>query len=702
MTRGAKRKLKPPRGAFSRRGFIRALGGLPIIRGGDWLPPRWKEEDRMHLPRRVLYYGVDAPLPEQIPLRAGPLSLVFEAGDLRCIRLGGREILRRVYVAIRDRNWGTVPPRLSNLNKETGPDSFRISYDVENLEGDIDFFWKGTIVGTADGTITFSMDGEARSTFLKSRVGFCVLHPIRECAGQPCVVENSDGKREPATFPRYISPQQPFLDLRAISHEVLSGVTAEVRFEGDVFETEDQRNWTDASYKTYCTPLRLPFPVELKAGTKVSQSITLNLKSAVPPPPAKADEKVITFSMRDAQPVALPRLGLGMATHAQALSLRAIERLRALHLAHFRVDLDLTQASFPAQLHRAKAVAGELGVPLEIAVFLSDAAESELQALRAILDPLKPEVAAWLIFHVAEESTSEKWVRLARQTLADFDPRAKMSAGTNAYFAQLNRGRPVAGAWNLVNYSVNPQVHAFDNASMVENLEGQASTVESARQFVGGAQIAVTPVTLRPRFNPDATGPQPAPAPGELPAQVDVRQMSLFGAAWTAGSIKCLAESGAYSATYYEITGWRGVMETESGSPNPAKFQSLPGAVFPLYHVLADVGEFAGGEVLPSTSDTPLTIDGLVLRKGSKVRTVLVNFTDQEQNVRVIAANLGDSLVLKSLDETNVEVAMTSPESFRKEPGREVEITRQHVEIELRPFAIVRIDRARAQTAPGS
>ena len=696
MTTGVKRMLKWPGRVFSRRGFLRALGSLPIIGGGRWLPLGWGKEEKSHLPRRVLYYGVDAPLPEQIPLRAGPLSLVFEAGDLRHIRLGEREILRRVYVAIRDRNWGTVLPRLSNLKKEMGEDSFRISYDVENQQGDIDFFWKATIIGATDGSITFAMDGEARSTFLKNRVGFCVLHPIRECAGQPCVIEHSGGQREQATFPRYISPQQPFLDMRSISHEALPGVTAEVRFEGDVFEMEDQRNWTDASYKTYCTPLRLPFPVELKAGTKLSQSITLNLKGGVPTSQARADDKVITFTIRDALPVAVPRLGLGMATHGQALSQRAIERLLALHLAHLRVDLDLTQTSFQAQLHWATAEAGELHVPLEIAIFLSDAAESELQNLRAILDQLKPPVAAWLIFHVAEKSTSERWVKLARQALADFDPLAKIGTGTNAYFAQLNRGRPVGGGWNLVNYSINPEVHAFDNASMVENLEGQASTVESARQFVGSVQIAVTPVTLRPRFNPDATGPQPAPAAGELPPQVDVRQMSLFGAGWTAGSIKYLAESGVYSVSYYETTGWRGVMETESGPPNPTKFQSLPGVVFPIYHVLADVGEFAGGEVLPSTSNTPLTVDGLVLRKGNKLRIVLVNFTDQDQTVRISAANLGNSLLLKSLDETCVEMAMTSPESFRKEPGRELKISRHQVETKLRPYAVVRIDQTRA------
>ncbi len=38
---------------------------------------------------------------------------------------------------------------------------------------------------------------------------------------------------------------------------------------------EDQRNWTDASYKTYSTPLALPFPVEIRAGETVEQTVTL-------------------------------------------------------------------------------------------------------------------------------------------------------------------------------------------------------------------------------------------------------------------------------------------------------------------------------------------------------------------------------------------------------------------------------------------
>ena len=34
-------------------------------------------------------------------------------------------------------------------------------------------------------------------------------------------------------------------------------------FNGETFEMEDQRNWTDASFKTYCTPLSLPYPIKI-------------------------------------------------------------------------------------------------------------------------------------------------------------------------------------------------------------------------------------------------------------------------------------------------------------------------------------------------------------------------------------------------------------------------------------------------------
>jgi D-apionolactonase len=657
------------------------------------------------LPKNVLYYGVDAPLPEQIALRAGALSLIYENGDLRYIRLGQREVLRRVYVALRDNNWGTVPPVLSHVQIAQADDAFQISYEVENRQGEIDFCWRGSITGDARGTIRFTMSGEARSTFLRNRIGFCILHPSDECAGAPCRIEHVDGTIETTRFPHYIAPQAlvdgiihpvyPFADMRAISHEIQPGVWAEVRCEGETFEMEDQRNWTDASFKTYGTPLRLPFPVQVEQGTRISQSVTLTLNDEG----RRTNDEGRTTAVRDhssfgvrlsSRAVPLPRIGLGVASHGQPLSARELDRLRALNLAHLRVDLNLAIGDYDVRLRQATEQARALGVSLEVALTLSDAAAGELAALADLLMKIKPPIYAWLIFHAGAHSTAEHWVRLARTYLTSYNPTALFGGGTNANFTELNRARPPIDALDLVCYSINPQVHAFDNASLAETLAAQAATVASARQFAGELPLAITPITLLPRFNPNATAPESAPAPGELPRQVDVRQMSLFGAGWTAGSLKYLCASGAASLTYYETSGWRGVMELENGAPLPDRFRSLPGGVFPLYHVLADIGEFAGGEVVDADSSHPLRLEGLVLHKNTATRIVIASLIATPQHVHI--QHGGRAVRVRLLDQRNAEAAMRDPEQFRAQAGELRDTPDGTITLELLPYAIVRID----------
>jgi hypothetical protein len=171
---------------------------------------------------------------------------------------------------------------------------------------------------------------------------------------------------------------------------------------------------------------------------------------------------------------------------------------------------------------------------------------------------------------------------------------------------------------------------------------------------------------------------------------VDVRQMSLLGAGWTAGSLKYLAESSVHSVTYYETTGWRGVMETDAGSPLPEKFHSLPCAVFPLYHVLVDAGEFAGGEVIPTRSSDTLRADGLALRQGDRMRVIVANLSAEPQ--RVAVKNLSEQVRVRHLDETNVEQAMRSPEGFRAQPGELRPTSAGTLELSLLPYAAARID----------
>ena len=652
------------------------------------------------LSTNVLYYGKADPLPEQIALRAGPLTMLYENGDLRYLKLGEHEIVRRLYVAIRDRNWNTAANQLSAVQMAIADDHFQISYTCTNQLADIDFVWQGTLIGAADGTITCTLAGQARSTFQRNRIGFCLLHPP-SIAGAKARISHVDGNRQEHHFPVHIAPQliidgiikpvSPFDEMRAVAHEVVPGLWAEVTFGGETFEMEDQRNWTDASYKTYGTPLRLPFPVTVTQGTKIEQTVKIAVSGQLPAtaqhPPATNQPALITFTV-GTQQIPLPKLGLGVASHGQPLQTGEIEWLRRLQLAHLRVDLHLADPNYHKALSQATAEAKALGLQLEVAVHLSDQAEAELAALVTLLNAIQPPVACWLILRQGEKTTTAPWVELARIHLTSYDPTVPIGAGTNVYFTELNSRRPPIEVLDVVAYAINPQVHAFDNASLVETLAAQAITATSARQFCGKLGLVVSPITLQPRFNPNATGPEAQPAPGELPPQVDPRQMSLFGAGWTLGSIKQLAETGEVaSITYYETTGWRGVMESAQGSPLPQQFPSLPGGVFPLYHLLADVGEFAGGEVLQSKSSEPLKVEGLVLQKDERRRVLLANFTGQAQ--RVTLTGLAGRATLRRLDAENVVQALLEPGTYRA--GSEP-VTSLANDLTLPPFGLICLD----------
>jgi hypothetical protein len=636
------------------------------------------------------YYGSPGPLPARRRLRAGPLALEYEAGDLRYVRLGDREVVRRWYAAVRDPNWSTVPARLSGEHVEAGPDHFRVEYRTHHQQGEIDFAWAGSITGTAEGTIAFHMDGVARSTFRRNRIGFCLLHPARECAGARCRFELGDGTSGEGTFPRFIAPRNPFHDLRTLAHEVAPGVWAELRFEGDLFEMEDQRNWTDASFKTFCTPLRLPFPVVVTEGTRVRQTVTLRLLGPVPA--VRTGEPPATLAIGPTRLGALPQLGLGVADHGQPLTAREAERLRLLRPAHLRVELDLTNERHAEHaLQAAAADATLLGAGLEAALTVSDAAWEQTAALVQMLHAFGPPLRRVLLFHDRTWATPEHVLRPAVEALARYDASVSVYAGTTANFAELNRGRPPIDRVDGVCYSAHPQEHAYDNSSLVECCAALGDTLRSARQFCGDLPIAVTPVTLRKRVNPYATGPALPALPGELPPTVDPRQTSLFGAGWTLASLKYLAESGVDSVTYYETIGWRGVMECAHGCPLPSQFPSQPGMVFPLFHVLADAAEFAGADVLPSVSSHPLAFDGLTLRKNGTLRVMLANLTEHPRSILI--RGLPAEALVRTLEEGSYERAtMTDPIAFHEVPG-EPWLTRDGtLQIRLQPYSYGRID----------
>jgi hypothetical protein len=633
--------------------------------------------------RYPVWHGVDAPPQKLRAVRAGPLTAVVDGFDLRYVSAGGIEIVRRIYAAVRDRYWNTIPGHTLAYDVEDRDDSFTVRFTVCHRSRDVDFTWDGGIEGSAEGAIELWLDGAADDDMLFNRIGFCILHPYRQTRGRPYRAHTPEGDIS-GEFPRLIGAQRfengiylplfPSFDRLDIDLE--AGGTVCFEFEGDLWEDEDQRNWTDASFKTYCTPIKLGFPHELPAGGRITQRVRVSLAGVM-----QGAAETPASALRVGRPLGrrLPRLGLGSASDGAPLSERELDLVRALGLDHLRVDVHPTVAGWEEGLRRGRSEAERLGWGLELALFLQDA--EPLPHVAQILAGARVDRVLVLVegaqTATPDETTPASFVDSGRNGLAATLPGALFAGGTDLYFTELNRTRPDAERMDAVFYSIIPQVHAFDDLSLIETLEAQAETVESARSLAAGKPVVVSPVTLRRRFNPHATGDEAEPEPGQLPDTVDARQPSLLGAAWTLGSIKYLAEAGVASATYFETAGWRGVVEREAGAPLPEAFASSPGQAFPLYRVLACMGEWKDAKLLECSSSQPLRVVGLSVARDGGGALLAANL--QADPVMTRFEGLTGRMTLRRLNDA------TAPDwsepQLLEDPS-----------LELGPYEIIRID----------
>jgi hypothetical protein len=109
-----------------------------------------------------------------------------------------------------------------------------------------------------------------------------------------------------------------------------------------------------------------------------------------------------------------------------------------------------------------------------------------------------------------------------------------------------------------------------------------------------------------------------------------------------------------------------------------------------MYHVLADIGEFEGGKLLPIFTSDPLRVDGFALQKRERLRILVANLSPQSQSVIL---STDDTFRRRTLDAGNAKWAMREPEQYRMQQGEIVRGVDGNLGIELGPFAILRLDR---------
>ncbi len=652
--------------------------------------------------RSIKLYGTEEPAGELVGLRAGSLEASLDAGNLRYIKVGGKEALRAIAFLVRDRNWGTYNPEISNLVVEQGADRFTVSYDAVCRDADQSFGYRARIEGRADGSLSFEADGEALSDFLTNRTGFVVLHPLEGVVGRPLSVEHTDGRVVDSSFPALIDPACPFQDIRALTHEIAPGVRVVCRMEGDAFEMEDHRNWMDASYKTYVRPLALPWPYRFARGEQTRQRVAMTLEGR-PAATAAAGGAPVAVSVGGPSGHTMPRLGLAVPAEHLDPAQRNADRLKAVGAGFLVCHFDPRKGHDAATVQAHGRLGAALGAELVLeAVVPCLGADGKPSADPAILSrdmaAIRDAAAGVGFTRVAVSPAADlkctlpgskfppgpAWEELLAAARHAF-PAAEVGGGMFSYFTELNRKRPPAELIDFICHTGLPIVHAGDDISFTETLEALPSIFASVRAFGGGKPYWVFPTAVSMRDNP--YGAAPAENPGNVRQamnRVDPRERGLIGAAWYSGYLARAARDGVDAVTLAAVAGPSGIVYTRQDHDQPW-FDGADAPVYPHYHVIAGHAALQGAEVREVTLSDPGSVQALAVSSDDGDRLWLTNLTASPRTVRV--TGLQGTADILALDEDNFEAACRDADWRNSAPRRSADLAA----VTLAPYAVAEL-----------
>ena len=507
-------------------------------------------------------------------IRAGSLTLEYSEGKLRYIRLGNTELIRGIYFAVRNSEWGTLPLQVYQERLIKLKNGFVLNFRATSTEdSEAVVHWECAIQGDEDNRITFSLAGTFAREYASNRAGFCLLHPLKHLMGQPFEVKSPQGLLYNGSFPHLIAPHRPATDISSLTWQTTNGIDCRVRFEGEAFEMEDQRNWTDASFKTYCTPLKNNWPKTYRKGDTVGQRVVFEVLSS--PTPDTPDAPVMHSVAYDTRiHFAWPAIGSRIPTGN--LNGLTPEKLTALPLSTLRADLAWGGEAWEQSLRAVIDYARKCRKPLHLVLHY---VQGDLPLLVNTLRQHCPDSALVAISVVAKDRIAPD-LELARQVhplLRTHFPKVNIGVGTQYLFAQFNRNRPRADAQaDFVFFGNNPQVHAFDDQSILETIEGQGETVKSARAIAPQSPVYVSPIALSAPFSPDKL-PKGTTLRQTLTYDFapDPRQGSPFAAGWMLGCLATLAMQGASHLDFFETEGKRGLLIGQTVTPSLALLSRL-------------------------------------------------------------------------------------------------------------------------------
>jgi D-apionolactonase len=625
-------------------------------------------------------FGTTQSVPPPTVLTAGDLSCELDGGAVRHVRWRGVEVIRGMAYLLRDTDWGTVPCHVTGQEVDRNEGRFRVRFDMHWALPEGVLSARANIEGDASCRLLFVVRAVAQSPLTTNRCGFVVLHPA-SAAQAPLHIEHTDGLIEETEFPRVISPGQVAFNIRRLRHVPQPGLTVDCLLQAELphdpigkFEMEDQRNWSDASFKTYVASLLDPWPYILPANRPMEQSVLIAVSDTGLPgqEEGEAEPGVACIAWGEPSAHRMPAIGLGVPSGLDTMTPAEFAAVVALKPAWLVAEADARDAGpLATQLQHLAHLAAACGAhvqldvicpsqpsPDEVATAVAVACASAGLRARAIRACPAPYLKSY--------QPTDRWPDVpsletyARAFAAQF-PEARIGGGMLTYFTEVNRKRQTAEALDFVGHSTCPLVHAADDVSVMQTHESLAGIHASIRAEWPTLAYRLGPITLAMRRNPYGERTADNPARERIAmAEVDPRHQAAFGAAWVA----------AYAAAVQTFDLDLLSFNHSHGGSGPLLRDDMPGwqvgACVPAWKVQWVLGCASGCAVLPLTG-LPREVAGLAWMNdsGSVRQMLLINRASQSQPMELrgawIAADLGVPCSIESMFSAGPLPAGTQP-----------------------------------------
>lgn len=586
--------------------------------------------------QNVLLTGTPIAEPSRRRVKAGDLEAEYDEGALRWISWKGVEVLRAIMFLVRTPGWGTPAANISGLTIQEDTEEFVIAYTAHYGETGTGVLVSTHIAGSSRGQLAAKATISAEQSFETNRSGFVVLHPLDGFAGTKVDVNHANAPAKAIQIPAPISPGQPLMDIQGIIHHPVEGLAVETRFEGDIFEMEDHRNWSDASFKTYSRPIGLPYPYLLSPDEPVEQAVYTTLRDdGISSKPASC---VVSPVIEDQK---MPIFALPLDSLAQASdALQQIQALKALASERILLRFDTSVEAENPDFSDLKKLLVETGSALELQTILvakdDSMAHAEMASLKHALDELDINVVAVSAFPKVDEQSFQPGEErpphpsedAIASCLSEVFPTAKRLGGTPAFFTEFNRKRPNPSLWQGVCFATTPVVHAADDASVMETLQSLPHILNAATQLSSGLPLSVGPTGIGARVNPYGPGPSNnVPVDREGMAAQDPRQRGLFAAAWTVGYLAQIAAFAPERFAFGAATGPFGLVASKQSFAR-AFWDDLPdGSVYPLYHIARWINHASGCTIISARTES--NIAHIAWRENDTRHALIANLLPQ-------------------------------------------------------------------------